>query len=129
MFACSSSAKDDTKKISNVLNKQSAAWNSGDIQRYMHGYWNNDSLQFIGKNGPVYGYTNTLARYKKSYPDTGAMGQLTFSELHFNKLSGKYYHVTGHWALERAAGNVGGYFTLLFRKIKGEWVIVADHSS
>ncbi|TAG96598.1 MAG: DUF4440 domain-containing protein, partial [Sphingobacteriales bacterium] len=45
------------------------------------------------------------------------------------RLSTEYYQVVGQWGLIRSAGNVGGYYTLLFRKIKREWVIVSDHSS
>jgi ketosteroid isomerase-like protein len=95
----------------------------------MQGYWNNDSLVFVGKNGPTYGYTATLERYKKSYSDAAKMGQLHFDILQVKQLSADYYFVLGKWALTRTAGDVSGSFTLLFRKIKGEWKIVADHSS
>lgn len=115
--------------IKAVLDEQAAAWNNADIEAYMHGYWNNDSLLFIGSKGPVYGYKPTLERYQKSYPDKQAMGELRFSELTFKKLSKEYYFVTGKWNLQRDKDNPNGYFTLLFRKIKGKWRIVADHSS
>jgi ketosteroid isomerase-like protein len=119
----------DEKAIRQLLETQSAAWNRGDIDQFMKGYWENDSLMFIGNSGVTYGWTNTLNNYKKGYPDTAAMGKLTFTLLHLNKLSGEYYYVTGKWFLKRSIGDVGGHFTLLFRKIKGTWVIVADHSS
>jgi len=35
----------------------------------------------------------------------------------------------GKWHLTRSIGDVGGHFTLLFKKVKNRWVIVADHSS
>lgn len=111
------------------MNAQVAAWNNGNIENYMHGYWNNDSLLFIGSKGPKYGYNSTLSNYKKSYPDKAAMGELHFSSLKYNRLSDEYYHVTGAWSLIRAEDNPNGYFTLIFRKIDGNWVIVADHSS
>ena len=119
----------DEKAIRNILSEQTAAWNRGDIDNFMKGYWENDSLMFIGKSGVTYGWTNTLNNYKKGYPDTASMGKLTFTLLHFKRLSGEYYHVTGKWFLKRSIGDVGGHYTLLFRKIKGKWVIVADHSS
>lgn len=120
---------DDVKLITTVLDKQAAAWNQGDIETYMLGYWNNDSLLFIGNKGPVYGYQPTLVLYRKSYPDKQAMGMLSFSALTFKKLSHEYYYVTGKWSLQRHKDNPNGYFTLLFRKIDGRWLIVADHSS
>jgi ketosteroid isomerase-like protein len=119
----------DEAAIRQLLARQSADWNRGDIDNFMKGYWENDSLMFIGKSGVTYGWTNTRNNYKKGYPDTAAMGKLTFTLIHVNKLSKEYYHVTGKWFLKRSIGDVGGHFTLLFRKIKGSWVIVADHSS
>lgn len=115
--------------ILGILDKQTQAWNRGDIDAFMNGYWENDSLMFIGKSGVTYGWNNTLNNYKKGYPDTAAMGKLTFTLIQVKKLSGKYYHVTGKWFLKRSVGDVGGHYTLLFRKIRGRWVIISDHSS
>jgi len=122
-------AQADEQAIRSVLAAQAAAWNNGSIDKYMHGYWNNDSLVFVGKNGPTYGYKQTLERYKKSYSDTAKMGKLSFDILQIRRLSSDYYFVLGKWALARSIGDVGGSFTLLFRRIKGKWWIVADHSS
>jgi hypothetical protein len=95
----------------------------------MIGYWQNDSLLFIGKNGPKYGHQTTLNNYKKGYPDTTAMGKLTSTVISLKKLSHEYYFVVGKWHLTRTIGNIEGHYTLLLQKIKGRWVIVADHSS
>ncbi len=117
------------KEIRKILDTQIAAWNRGDIDNFMKGYWENDSLMFIGKSGVTYGWTNTLNNYKKGYPDTASMGKLTFTLLQVKKLSKEYYHITGKWFLKRSIGDMGGHYTLLFRKIEGQWVIVSDHSS
>ncbi len=115
--------------IRQVLSTQVNAWNEGSIERYMQGYWHNDSLIFIGKNGPVYGYQPTLQRYLKSYPDTAAMGKLSFEIISLQQLSETACFAIGKWALKRSAGDVSGSWTLLFRKINGQWKIVVDHSS
>lgn len=115
--------------IKQLLDKQVKDWNSGNVEAYMRGYWQSDSLVFIGKSGPKYGYKSTLENYKKSYPDTAAMGKLYFDLLQLQKLSAQFYYVTGKWSLQRTKGNLQGYFTLLFRKIKNSWVIISDHSS
>ena len=119
----------DQKEILQLLDKQTAAWNRGNIDEFMHGYWENDSLMFIGSSGVTYGYNNTLNNYKKNYRDTAHMGQLKFNILQVKKISADAYFVVGKWFLKRSVGDVGGHYTLLFRKIKGKWVIVADHSS
>ena len=119
----------DERAIRNAMNEQLAAWNAGDIKRFMGTYWTDDSLMFIGKSGVTYGWQNTLEKYKKGYPDTAAMGKLDFNILQVKRLSDMYFFVVGKWHLQRSIGNLGGHFTLLFRKIKNKWVIVADHSS
>ncbi len=119
----------DQQAILSAINLQKNAWNSGNLNEFMQTYWKNDSLMFIGKSGVTYGWQNTLDNYKKGYPDTAAMGKLDFDILHVKKLSGVYYSVVGKWFLTRTIGNVGGHFTLLFRKINNQWLIVSDHSS
>ena len=89
-----SQTKDETE-VRNVLARQNAAWNRGDVDAFMVGYWENDSLMFIGKSGVTYGYKNTLANYKKNYPDTATMGKLTFTLIQVKQLSPEYFHVTG----------------------------------
>ena len=119
----------DANAIQNAMNEQLNAWNAGDINRYMATYWQNDSLMFIGKNGVTYGWQNTLNNYKKSYPDTAAMGHLDFTIIEIKRLSVLYFHVVGKWHLARSAGDLSGHFTLLFKKVKDKWVIISDHSS
>jgi ketosteroid isomerase-like protein len=119
----------DEQTIRKVLSEQTIAWNNGNIEEFMKGYWNNDSLMFIGKNGVTYGYQNTLMNYKKSYNGADAMGTLSFDLIKVQRLSPEYYFVVGKWHLKRNLGDVGGHYNLLFRKINGAWVIVADHSS
>jgi ketosteroid isomerase-like protein len=119
----------DEQAIRKLMSEQTTAWNRGNIDHFMKGYWENDSLMFIGKSGITYGWNNTLNNYKKGYPDTASMGKLTFTLIQVKMLSKEYYHVTGKWFLKRSVGDVAGYFTLLFRKISGRWVIISDHSS
>ncbi len=95
----------------------------------MKGYWENDSLKFIGKKGIEYGWQKTLEGYIKSYPDKATMGILSFNEININILSDDAAFVIGKWSLIRDKGNINGIFTLLFKKINGNWLIVCDHTS
>ena len=115
--------------IRSILDQQTAAWNRGDLEGFMKGYWQSDSLMYIGKSGVTYGYSGTLASYRRNYGDTARMGKLRFELIQVRRLSVRYFHVVGRWSLKRSAGDVGGHYTLLFKKIRGEWVIVSDHSS
>jgi ketosteroid isomerase-like protein len=128
-LSASAQTNKDEKNILDILKNQTESWNRGDIDQFMVGYWQNDSLLFIGQSGVTRGYTNTLNNYKKNYSDTAKMGKLFFDILQVKKLSPDYYWVLGKWSLKRSVGDIGGHYTLLFRKMKGKWVIVVDHSS
>jgi ketosteroid isomerase-like protein len=119
----------DEVAIREILDLQTKAWNRGDLTAFMQAYWQNDSLMFIGKSGIKWGWEKTLENYKRAYPDTTAMGKLSFEVILVKKLSPEYYYIVGEWRLTRRIGDLSGYYNLLFRKIKGRWLIVADHSS
>lgn len=122
---------DTRRAIVQVLTTQTAAWNRGDIPGFMEGYWKSDSLVFIGRKGPTYGWQPTLANYQKSYPDAAAMGQLDFSGLQVTLVAPTAAQVVGHWHLARPAalGDLQGYFLLVLRQLDGKWVVVADHTN
>src|SRR3954468_10653686 len=87
----------DVTSIRKLLFRQVVEWNNGHIDGYMHGYWENDSLLFIGSKGPRYGYEPTLKRYKEAYPDADHMGHLTTAIVSMERLSDEYYFVVGKW--------------------------------
>jgi ketosteroid isomerase-like protein len=119
----------DELDIRKVLDNQIKAWNKGDIEGFMQGYWKNDSLMFIGKNSINWGWQKTLENYEKRYPDTTAMGKLSFDIILVKELSPEYYYIVGKWMLNRSIGDLDGHYNLIFRKINGMWLIIADHSS
>lgn len=115
--------------IKAVMKKQSEDWNKGDIDAFMEGYWQSDELQFIGSRGPTYGWQKTLDNYKKSYPDKSAMGILSFDITNIDRRSKRVYSMIGSWKLTRTNDELGGYFLLIWKKIKGKWLIVSDHTN
>jgi ketosteroid isomerase-like protein len=119
----------DKQAILNVLEKQRSDWNKGDVEAYMQGYWKSDSLLFVGKNGPTYGWQKTLENYQKGYPDKAAMGFLTFGIKKVELIAKDQAFVLGSWHLKREKDEPKGYFTLLLRKMDGIWKVVVDHSS
>lgn len=128
LIGTSAIAQTEVETIKKVLADQQECWNNGDIPCFMQGYWKSDSLKFIGKSGIKYGWQNTLDNYIKSYPDKATMGTLTFGLLNIEPV-GPDFLVTGTWHLLRKEDAPNGLFTLIWRKIDGEWKIVYDHSS
>lgn len=117
------------KKVAENMKKQEQAWNAFDIEGFMKFYWNNDSLKFIGSKGITFGWKNTLENYKKGYPNQDAMGQLTFTNYSIEILGKDAVYVIGKWHLKKKDKDVGGFYTLLWKKMNKEWVIVCDHTS
>ena len=119
----------DILAIDAVLAKQVKAWNEGNLNEFMEGYWPSDSLKFIGKEGISHGWKKTLENYKKRYPNKAAMGILEFEIISKENLDKNYYLVIGKWHLQRKADELGGHFSLIWKCINGQWLIIADHSS
>ncbi len=115
--------------IRKVMDTQAGAWNRGDIEGFMDGYWRSERLTFVSGTDVTRGWQPTLDRYKKSYDSRAKMGTLTFSDLEVTMLGKNAAVVLGSWALKRDADNPHGKFTLTFRKFKEGWRIVLDHSS
>ncbi|WP_338869895.1 nuclear transport factor 2 family protein [Spirosoma sp. SC4-14] len=113
-----------------MLKQQTEDWNAGHIDRFMNPYWESDSLTFISQAGITYGYAATLSSYKKRYPTKASMGSLKFDVLEMDFPAPNVAYVIGRWQLDRPKiGNRGGYFSLLWRKIRKRWVIVSDHTN
>ena len=121
-----------------LLRQQERAWNRGNLDAFMAGYARSDTLRLASGGTVRTGWEETMARYRRSYPDQAAMGTLSFSDLSVQLLSGRHALAFGHWRLERggAASQTSpsqGLFTLLFEKVTIDdgraWRIVHDHTS
>jgi len=123
-----SSGTEDKNAILSVMKAQEKAWSQNDLEGFMKGYWISDSLKFYGSSGLTYGWENTLANYKKGYPTKEHSGTLTFKVNDISKIENNSYWVMGEYFLKRTVGDANGVFIIIFRKIEGEWKIVADMS-
>jgi len=128
LVAPSGDEQDLSEHLHAVLATQQRAWNQGDIPRFMDAYWNSQELTFCSGGKTTRGWQATLDRYTKRYPDRATMGVLSFEKLETIRLDTNAAMTLGVWKLERdkpAEGN----FTLVWKKIDGQWKIVHDHSS
>ncbi len=119
----------ERQHINQVLAHQAEAWNHGDIEGYMQGYWKSDSLLFTSGSKIQRGWRATFEKYKKSYDTKAKMGTLKFSELEITILSPNSAWVLGHWELTRKDDLPGGVFTLILRKFPDGWKVIHDHTS
>ena len=114
-----------------VLDEQAAAWNKGDIGAFMKGYWKSPELTFYSGGIVTSGWEATLQRYRSRYQGEGReMGKLDFSELDIHVFASDAAWVGGRWHLKMSDGkDLGGLFTLIFRRFPEGWRIVHDHTS
>lgn len=130
LLSCSEDKIKPEVEIKLIMLKQQECWNLGDIDCFMDSYLKSDSLRFIGSKGINYGWNTTLDNYKKTYPDRATMGELKFSFEEVKVFTAVDAYVLGKWKLERnKMENIGGYFSLIWKKIEGKWVIISDHTS
>ncbi|MEM6698971.1 MAG: DUF4440 domain-containing protein [Bacteroidota bacterium] len=116
----------DIIAIKKAMADQEIAWNDGDIPAFMESYWKSEKLKFMGVSSITKGWQATLERYQKSYPDKATMGKLTFTLREVEKVNKKVATVIGRFRLDREKDVLSGNFFLLWRKIKGDWVIISD---
>ena len=129
-LACRSESREpDRAAITAALEAQQAAWNHGDVDAFLEGYWHAPELTFSGSSGTARGWEAVRMRYKKTYADRDTMGQLQFSELEFRFFGPDAALVLGHWHLTRAKGDIGGVFSLVWQRFPEGWRIVHDHTS
>ena len=122
---------ESAKAIRAVLDTQVAAWNRGDLEGYMGGYWRSPDLEFYSGTTITKGWDATLERYKKRYQSSGnEMGRLDFADLDVHANPSGVAWVSGKWHLKMKDGSErGGLFTLIFHKMPEGWKIIHDHTS
>jgi beta-aspartyl-peptidase (threonine type) len=117
-------------EIRAVLDAQVGAWNKGDLEGFMDGYWRSPELTFTSGATLTKGWNETLARYKKRYQSEGReMGTLAFSDLEIQTLGADSALVRGQWKLTLKDSSPGGRFTLILRRFSEGWRIIHDHTS
>ena len=123
-----SSFDNDRTEILKVMDQQEKAWNNSDLEGFMQGYWKSDDLKFYGSNGVTKGWEQTLRNYINRYPSKDQTGELKFTIEAVSNIEKDIYYVMGQYHLKRNVGDAHGTFMIIFKKIEGEWKIIADSS-
>ena len=117
--------------IKHMLVSQIEAWNHGNLEGFMQGYWHSPDLTFYSGADITKGWEPTLERYRRRYQSQGKeMGHLDFQDLDIDVIGRRGAVVTGKWQLTMSDGSTPhGLFTLVVKKEPGGWKIVHDHTS
>lgn len=127
-FTYVASAQDDISRIKEILKAQEKAWSEGDLEGFMEGYWPSDSLTYFSRGKITQGWQTTLDNYKINYPSKAHTGTLKFRLVQITKINEDAYYVMGEYFLTREVGDANGTYMIIFKKINGEWKIIADTS-
>ena len=114
-----------------MLDAQTAAWNRGDLEGFMNGYWKSPELTFFSGDTIFKGWDATLERYRKSYKAPGKeMGQLTFTDETVQRMGPDGAVVSARWHLVFSNGDKKeGLTTVICKRFAIGWRIIHDHSS
>jgi uncharacterized protein (TIGR02246 family) len=129
LYAQANTREPDRAAITEVFKNQQTAWDKGDVDAFLEGYWHSPEITFSGSNGITHGWDAVRARYQRNYADRETMGQLDFSGLEFRFLGPDAALVLGHWHLTRTKGDIGGVFSLVWQRFPEGWRIIHDHTS
>ena len=126
-----SAIQNPQSEILAVLETQKDAWNKGNLEEFMKGYWRSAKLTFFSGGNKRAGYDGVLERYRQTYQSEGKeMGKLTFSQIEVEMIGKKAAFVRGRFDLILSDGKkLGGLYTLIFRQFNDGWKIIHDHSS
>jgi len=123
-------AEDVREGVLATLDAQVEAWNEGSIRGFMEGYARTDTLVFLSGGNIRRGWQESYYAYVRGYPDTDAMGTLSFEEIEIRPLSSLHALAFGRWRLTReSAGGAAGWFSLLVQRTPDGWLVVHDHTS
>ncbi len=117
------------KELSDLLTSQATAWNDGNLDRFMETYWHSEKLTFSSGGNTTRGWQATLDHYRQRYGNKEKMGALRFSDLEVSALGTEAALMLGRWHLKAQGQEIGGNFSLIWRKIEKEWKIIHDHTS
>lgn len=127
--AADAGSPDVTEAVRDRLERQIADWNRGDIDAFMTGYRQSDDVRFASGGDVKTGWATVLNDYKARYPDRGAMGYLRTVEQDITALGADSALVFGRWIVTAGESAYCGLYTLVLRRMDGQWVIVHDHTS
>ncbi|MFC0588608.1 YybH family protein [Novosphingobium aquiterrae] len=119
-------------QIVSSMQASASGWNSGDLDKFMAVYSPSTETTFVSGNGLIRGKQAIADHYLKDFgfADSAKRGTLTFETLNYRPLGNRMALYIARYTLTYLDGkSASGVTSVLFRRDKGAWHIVADHSS
>lgn len=118
----------DSAAMLAAMDETARGWNEASLDRHVAAYA--DSAVFMAP-GPVVGRERTRASLERSFwRDGRPLQQLRFEGINVRPLGSDRALMTGQFFLFGGGREErGGWYTLIWERIAGQWRIVHDHSS
>ena len=117
--------------VTKVILAQQAAWNTGDLDRYLSFYKDApDTEAYLA--APTIGIPAIRNAYRINFPNRDSMGAIEDSEVTVRALGDNFALATGKYHLQRtkkAGGDAFGTFTLVFEKTSAGWQIIFSENT
>lgn len=117
-------------EIVRMMDSAAAAWNKGDLDRFMEDYAPDTTTTFIGSKEILRGRAAIKAAYAPRFAPGGVRDSLSFENLEIDVLAKDVVNTIAYYRLMRGDSTIArGPTSLVMRKINGRWLIIHDHSS
>ncbi len=117
-------------EVTHVLAASAEGWNRGDLGTFMDAYLDSPTTTYWGSRGLLRGYAEIRRHYAPRFMPGATRDSLRFDDIEARRLGTDYALATSRWVLFRGDSvTATGPFTLVLRRVEGEWRIIHDHSS
>lgn len=110
---------------------QMAAWNRGDLEGALAGYWASSGMTWVNKGGVSHGFQTFADGMRQDFAaDPASMGHYEGAVLEAQDLAPDAALIVVRWSISREGRPaMGGISTQLWRKLGGTWRAVFEHAS
>ncbi len=121
---------DPTAVVTALLTESAAAWNAGDLERFVSDYARDSTTTFVSGGRVRSGFTWIRGNYAPAFERGAARDSLQFQSVAARWLGPEHVLATARFVLFRGDSvTASGPFTLVLREVEGDWKIMHDHTS
>ncbi len=121
---------DPTQTVQAILEASADAWNRGDLEGFVSDYADDSTTTFVSGGRVRYGFDWIRGNYAPRFQPGALRDSLRFENVDARALGREYLLATARFVLFRADSvTASGPFTLVLRRIGGQWKIVHDHTA
>ncbi len=121
---------DPTGVVEAMLGASADAWNRGDLGSFVSDYADDSTTTFMSRSQVQYGFDWIRNNYAPRFEPGVQRDSLRFESVAARALGSDHLLATARFVLLHADSvTASGPFTLVLKRVGGEWKIIHDHTS